>query len=142
MVQKIEISSEKLANIVFSQLKSTISGKVQCLIQKECEDLTIVLKSGTENEVIVKVKGKNVKYFLFYFPVFFLILFIGGVYSVRDMYPGTYEVRILSNRFCWESNTQNVVVDSEKVEIPHFVQKGYTVVFVSSHDTQVFIFVK
>ncbi|CAG9855021.1 unnamed protein product [Phyllotreta striolata] len=117
LVQTIEVNSESLPNVVFSQLKSTISGKVMCLVPKDCEDLTVALKGGADNEFIVKVKS--------------------GSYSLSDMYPGTYEIRILSSKFCWESNVQNLIVDSEIVEAPPFIQKGYTVVFISSHNTQV-----
>lgn len=116
LVQIVEVSAEKTSNIVFSQLKSTVFGKVQCLVPNECENLTIVMKSGTDDVQTLKVRD--------------------GVYSVNDIYPGTYEISILSNKFCWETVKQTVVVDSERVEVPCFIQKGYTVVFVSSHATQ------
>ncbi|KAG5882400.1 hypothetical protein JTB14_008975 [Gonioctena quinquepunctata] len=114
--QILEVTSEKIVNVVFSQLKSTIKGKVQCIQQENCEGLTVILKSGNEEKTL-KVKD--------------------GSYSVSDMYPGTYEITLLSNKFCWESDKKTVTVDAAVVEVPLFVQSGYTVNFVSTHETQV-----
>ncbi|XP_056645708.1 BOS complex subunit NOMO1 [Diorhabda sublineata] len=116
LVQTVEVSSEKTVNIVFSQLKSTVFGKVQCLVPNECGNLSIVMKSGADNEHMFRIKD--------------------GVYSVNDVYPGAYEISILSNKFCWEVDKQTVVIDREIVEVPSFIQKGYTVVFISSHATK------
>lgn len=65
---------------------------------------------------------------------------LDGKYSIDDMYPGTYEIILLPNKFCWKTNRQTINVNSAIVEIPPFIQRGYTVSFVSSHDTQVNIF--
>nr|XP_023013784.1 nodal modulator 3 [Leptinotarsa decemlineata] len=115
--QLIEVTSEKVGSIVFSQLKSKISGKVKCIKQEDCENLTVVLRTGKENEKTLKIKG--------------------GAYSISDMYPGTYEVFLLSNKFCWKNDKQTIIVDAATVEVPPFIQNGYTINFVSTHDTQV-----
>ncbi|CAH1153826.1 unnamed protein product [Phaedon cochleariae] len=115
--QTIEVTSEKISNIMFSQLKSTISGRVICLQQEECEGITVVLKTGNENEVLVKIKD--------------------GSFTVSDMHPGNYEISLLSNKYCWETSKQTVVVDAAIIEVPPFIQKGYILNFISSHHTKV-----
>ncbi|KAJ8983444.1 hypothetical protein NQ317_013207 [Molorchus minor] len=50
-----------------------------------------------------------------------------GSYSVRDMYPGLYEISLLPNIYCWQANKQTVNVNAADVEIPPFAQRGYTV---------------
>lgn len=58
LIQQIEVTSEKILNVIFSQLKTKISGKVQCINRDDCEGLAVVLKSGEANEVTLKVTGK------------------------------------------------------------------------------------
>lgn len=58
------------------------------------------------------------------------------------MYPGIYDIILLPNKFCWKTNKQTINVNTANVEVPPFVQRGYTVSFVSSHDTQVRILTK
>uniref|UniRef100_V5G516 Nodal modulator 3 n=1 Tax=Anoplophora glabripennis TaxID=217634 RepID=V5G516_ANOGL len=117
ITQIIEVTSDKILNILFSQLKSTISGKVKCTKPKDCESLAVVLRTGNEKEVTLKVRD--------------------GSYTIDDMYPGIYDVILLPNKFCWKTNKQTINVNSAIVEVPPFIQRGYTVSFVSSHDTQV-----
>ncbi|KAJ8968511.1 hypothetical protein NQ317_016159 [Molorchus minor] len=116
--QTVEVIADKIENMIFSQLKTNISGKVQCIRPVDCEGLSLHLKTANEKSVTLKVKD--------------------GSYSVRDMYPGLYEISLLPNIYCWQANKQTVNVNAADVEIPPFVQRGYTVTFVSSHNTQVY----
>ncbi|KAJ8923473.1 hypothetical protein NQ315_010051 [Exocentrus adspersus] len=117
ITQVVEVTSDKILNVMFSQLKSTISGKVQCIRSKDCESLSVILKTGNEKEITLKVKD--------------------GSYSIGDMYPGTYDIVLVPNKLCWKTSKQTINVNSAVIEVPPFVQRGYTVSFVSSHDTQV-----
>ncbi|XP_015834614.2 BOS complex subunit NOMO1 [Tribolium castaneum] len=117
-VQNIEVSSEQVGSIIFSQLKATVTGKVQCISKKDCQGLKAILKpSGEKNEIVTNISDDS--------------------YKIADIYPGIYEITISDNKLCWKSNKQTVNVNNINVEVPTFVQVGYSVVFSSSHDTQV-----
>lgn len=63
LTQKIEVASENIMNLVFSQLKSTISGRVDCIQKQDCEGLNVIMKSGSE-ELVILVQGKFIVYVL------------------------------------------------------------------------------
>lgn len=63
-----------------------------------------------------------------------MCLFLGSNYIFNDISPGKYELSIKQNNFCWESETQVVFVANETVQVSPFLQKGYFVVFSSSHN--------
>lgn len=54
-----------------------------------------------------------------------------------NVLPGTYEISLSSSKLCWQENKFTVNVNSDKASVPTFVQKGYLVTFVSSHNTKV-----
>lgn len=66
-----------------------------------------------------------------------MIHFSGGKYEFRDVLPGHYEVLIDADVFCWENPSYRITVTSELAVVPAFQQTGYSVTFISSHDTSV-----
>lgn len=60
-----------------------------------------------------------------------------GQYQFTDVLPGHYEVLIDNDVFCWENPSYMVSVTSERAEVPSFKQTGFSITFISSHDTTV-----
>ncbi|XP_060516095.1 BOS complex subunit NOMO3 [Cylas formicarius] len=114
--QLIEVTSEHLFDVVFSQLKSNITGKLDCIQINDCEDLDVILKSGFD-EITVFVKDSK--------------------YYATNMSPGFYEIILKPNKYCWKTNKHTLNVNSLSVEAPHFIQTGYLVNVVSSHDVKI-----
>ncbi|CAH0562230.1 unnamed protein product [Brassicogethes aeneus] len=117
--QTIVVSSEDIPEVVFSQLKATVSGTVRCIRPKDCEDLTVTLKSQTDesDKIDLKVSGNS--------------------YVANHIFPGHYDVVLHSKKLCWVTSKQSIFVNSAQVEIPAFVQTGYLVNFVVSHGTKI-----
>nr|CAH7747742.1 unnamed protein product [Callosobruchus chinensis] len=112
----IEVTSEEIMDLIFSQLKATIFGKVKCLQQKNCEGLSVVMKSDNTEDLVVKIQG--------------------GSFKVEDIFPGTYKISLSPNRFCWESSEYTLNVNSATVDVS-FTQIGYTINLLFSHDAKV-----
>lgn len=57
----IDVNAGTTSGIVFSQLKATVSGKIQCISANDCEKLKIIMRAvvrdgqGEENEIVVDV---------------------------------------------------------------------------------------
>lgn len=125
--QDIEVTTSPLSGITFSQLRATVTGEVKCLSDGEgaalCRSSEITLNSfdadGSRNGQVTKAKLNN------------------GKYSFSEVLPGTYEVSIVSNLLCWESNTLTLIVKSATEIVPTFVHIGYLVSVSSSHHTMV-----
>jgi hypothetical protein len=66
-----------------------------------------------------------------------MLCFSDDSFKVSDIYPGIYEITLADNRLCWKTSKQIVNVNNISVEVPTFIQVGYSVVFISSHDTEV-----
>ena len=65
----------------------------------------------------------------------------GGKYAFRDIVPGRYRLTIDKSDWCWETIHQIVTVGTQpETEATSFVQTGFYVDFVSSHETQVLLF--
>lgn len=58
-----------------------------------------------------------------------------GQYQFTDVLPGHYEVLIDNDVFCWMNPSYRISVTSERSELPPFEQTGFSVTFISSHDT-------
>lgn len=121
--QTVDVTKGPITGVTFSQLKAELSGQVKCIKQKDCENVKVVLRQIT-NDIIQP--DKDISSDLH-----------NGFYVFDDVRPGTYEVFLTTNRFCWEKAKQTVVVTNATLTIPPFVQSGFSVVFISSHDTQV-----
>lgn len=116
--QTITVSSKTLNDINFLQLKATLRGTVKCLTGSECSQATVTLKV-LDGITVKTVQGKD------------------GKYEFSDVLPGQYEVFIDTDVFCWENPSHKIMVSTEQAEITTFRQTGFSVTFISSHDTNV-----
>lgn len=69
LVQKVEVFHENVDKLVFSQLKSTVSGRVDCIQNQDCKGLSVSLKTGNE-ELILPVHGKLLIFLVRQFSLF------------------------------------------------------------------------
>ncbi|XP_012258084.2 nodal modulator 3 [Athalia rosae] len=115
---EVDVSTEPISNIKFLQLKATLVGKVQCLRNTDCSQASVTLKV-LDGATVKTVQTK------------------GGIYKFSDVLPGHYEVLIDTDVFCWESSSHKISVTSEHAEVPQFKQTGFSITFISSHDTAV-----
>lgn len=124
-MQNIDVAASPVSGITFSQLRATVTGVVKCLTDVDgsshCRSITVTLHSL---DVDGKRSGHTVQSAL-----------KNGKYSFADVLPGTYEVSVLTNLLCWESNTLALNVKSATEVVPTFVHTGYLVSVSSSHNT-------
>ncbi|XP_076247163.1 BOS complex subunit NOMO3 isoform X2 [Calliopsis andreniformis] len=116
--QTIDVSSHTINNVNFLQLKATLTGTVRCLPEIDCSQASVTLKI-LDGITIRTIQSKD------------------GQYQFSDVLPGHYEVLIDNDVFCWENPSYRVSVTSERAEVPPFKQTGFSVAFISSHDTAV-----
>ncbi|OXU24420.1 hypothetical protein TSAR_002763 [Trichomalopsis sarcophagae] len=120
----IDVSSAPLKDVNFLQLKATLKGTIMCLPDKdnkaECSETQVTLKmiDGIVETKTVKAKS--------------------GEYIFEDVLPGQYEVVIDTDIFCWDVLSHQIVIASERPpNVPVFKQTGFSVTFISSHETNV-----
>ena len=116
--QTIDVTSRPVYNLNFLQLKATLTGTVKCLPGIDCSQASVTLKI-LDGITIKTIQSKD------------------GHYQFSDVLPGHYEVLIDNDVFCWENPSYRVSVTSEHAEVPPFEQTGFSVAFISSHDTTV-----
>ncbi|KZC07453.1 Nodal modulator 3 [Dufourea novaeangliae] len=116
--QTIDVSSRPVRDVNFLQLKATLTGTVKCLPGTDCSHASATLKI-LDGITIKTIQSKD------------------GQYQFTDVLPGHYEVLIDNDVFCWEHSSYRISVTSERAEVPTFVQTGFSVTFISSHDTAV-----
>ncbi|XP_076659789.1 uncharacterized protein LOC143363051 [Halictus rubicundus] len=122
--QTIDVSSRPVNDVNFLQLKATLSGTVKCLSGTDCSQAFVTLK--VLDGITIKTIQAKVVFHL-----------TDGQYRFTDVLPGHYEVLIDNDVFCWENPSYRISVISERAEVPGFVQTGFSVTFISSHDTTV-----
>ncbi|XP_046603692.1 nodal modulator 2 [Neodiprion virginianus] len=115
---EIDVSSEPIRNLDFLQLKATLMGKVECLRDSDCSQASVTLKI-LDGATVKTIQTKDRKY------------------KFSNILPGQYEVLIDTDVFCWENPSQRIFVTSEFAEVPTFKQIGFSITFISSHDTAV-----
>ncbi|XP_017891823.1 nodal modulator 3 [Ceratina calcarata] len=116
--QTIDVSSRPIRNLNFLQLKATLTGTVKCLPGTDCSQASVTLKV-LDGVTIKTIQAKD------------------GQYQFTDVLPGHYEVLIDNDVFCWVNPSYRISVTSERSEITPFEQTGFSVTFISSHDTVV-----
>ncbi|XP_025074789.1 nodal modulator 3 [Pogonomyrmex barbatus] len=116
--QTIDVTSQPIININFLQLKATLTGTVNCLPGTDCSQASVTLKI-LDGVTIKTVQAKD------------------GQYQFTDVLPGHYEIFIDNDVFCWENPSYRISITSERAEVPPFKQTGFSVTFISSHDTAV-----
>lgn len=55
----MEVISNPISGITFSQLKATVTGKVRCLREKDCASLKVVIQSPDNKDVVADIIGNE-----------------------------------------------------------------------------------
>ncbi|XP_034946758.1 nodal modulator 1 [Chelonus insularis] len=116
--QIITVDTKPLNDINFLQLKATVTGTLECLENSDCDKVSVTLKV-VDGITVKTVEASN------------------GYYEFTEILPGNYQVLIDTDVYCWENPTHRISVTSEHAQVPPFKQTGFSVTFISSHDTAV-----
>ncbi|KAF5281325.1 hypothetical protein FQR65_LT02955 [Abscondita terminalis] len=119
----LEVVNSPVNNIMFSQLKSTITGKVECIKKEDCETLKVVLRPIIND---IPSESKDV-----------IVGLVDNQFTFQDVRPGSYEIFLTPNKLCWKEEKHPLMVNTVAEVAPSFVQSGYLVIFVSSHSAKV-----
>ncbi|KAM7342613.1 BOS complex subunit NOMO1 [Cochliomyia hominivorax] len=120
--QTIEVNSKPLKDIVFSQLRATLQGKLRCLSDAPaaaCLETDVTLHNLNANGQLTGQKQTTKAE--------------GGKYSFKHVLPGPYEITIPQSNLCFDSTRGLINVASVSETAPDFVQHGYEVNIISSH---------
>jgi hypothetical protein len=71
------------------------------------------------------------------FNIVVLCLCSDGSYVFEDILPGRYRISIDKDEWCWDTSSHTISVSTAESTVPLFKQVGYTVTFISSHETEV-----
>ncbi|PSN32990.1 Nodal modulator 1 [Blattella germanica] len=120
------VDSPVLSGIEFTQLKVKLTGKISCYAAgNNCGEIPVHLQAIPNENVDMRV------------PVA-IVVSKGGSYIFPDILPGKYQVSVDKDDWCWDTTSHIVTAGTaETTTIPSFRQTGYTVTFMSTHDTQV-----
>lgn len=121
MTREVTVKTGPLNNIEFSQLRGKVTGRMVKLSPSE------LIKGG---ELIIKLKAQD--------NVVALNTLERSetTYSFMDVMPGDYEIEIQSNKWCFEEQVHSISVTSADTQVPDFVQSGFKIKVMSSHETK------
>ena len=118
----VEVNSESVNDVIFSQLRATVTGEVSCLTDEPCNNDVTLSSLDETGYPTSSVKAKLVK----------------GAYSFEEILPGRYQLTVPTDNICWESEKQNIVVKSTLEKVPKFTQSGFKLApIIASHETKV-----
>ncbi|XP_037806590.1 nodal modulator 1 isoform X2 [Lucilia sericata] len=120
--QTIEVISQPLKDIVFSQLRATLQGKLRCLPDAPlaaCLKTEVTLHNLDANGQLTGQKQTTTAE--------------DGKYSFKNVLPGPYEITVPQSNLCFDSTRVLINVASASETAPDFVQHGYEVNIISSH---------
>ncbi|XP_067008353.2 BOS complex subunit NOMO1 [Anabrus simplex] len=125
-IYTIEVTDSPLKlGTVFHQLKIRISGDLECLGGKDkCGDIPVVLNLIPNDDPDTRIPTA-------------VVMSHGGQYTFGDVLPGTYQVSVDKDDWCWENTKEVVTNTSPNWTVPTFKQTGYSVTIMSSHETEV-----
>ncbi|KAG2597104.1 hypothetical protein PVAP13_5KG190200 [Panicum virgatum] len=121
-----------LLDLAFSQSQVNVHGKVSC--KEECNQNVLVslvrLAGGVEQEKKTTTLERDNANFVF-----------------TKVFPGKYRIEVkhsssegsTKDDWCWDQDTLNVDIGTDDVRDIVFVQKGYWIELVSTHDTEAYI---
>jgi hypothetical protein len=122
--QTIDVKSVILNDIVFSQLRAKITGQVKCLPTEEnkislCKSMEVLLSALDA----IGRQTSTIKTSL-----------VDGKYEFNEISPGNYLVIPGNQDLCWERNQYKLQVKSAFEKVATFVQTGYNVSIIATHD--------
>jgi hypothetical protein len=121
--QQIEVNSDSINDIIFSQLKAKVTGEVKCLTDESnsCQSVEVTL-NAIDSTGYPETKQK----------------IVNGKYLFEDVLPGRYQLTVPNDEICWEKEKLSIVVKSTHESVPAFVQNGYKLgSIISSHNAKV-----
>lgn len=122
--QNVEVVDGSVSDLVFSQLRAQLSGKIICSDNEgnACDSMEVNLVAldangrQTSSQKAVSSNGK---------------------YVFEDILPGGYLLSVSNQDLCWEKNQVKVDVKSAIETVQPFVQNGFKISIISSHSTNV-----
>lgn len=122
--QNIEVKSVILNDIVFSQLRAKVTGQVKCLPTEEnkislCKSMEVLLSALDANGRQMSTIKTSL---------------VDGKYEFDEISPGNYLVIPGNQDLCWEKNQHKLQVKSALEKVTTFVQTGYNVSIIATHD--------
>lgn len=114
---QVSVTQTPLSGIVFSQILSSISMKINCL--SSCRDLSTLLTATSTGQVTSRGLATDD---------------VTAVVSYEDLLPGNYTVEIEDKFKCWRDRIISVSVGKENGGV-EFFQSGYILEIIFSHDT-------
>lgn len=124
--QNVEVVDGSVSDLVFSQLRAQLSGKIVCLENEgnACDSMEVSLVAldangrQTSSQKVVASKGK---------------------YVFEEILPGSYLLSVSNQDLCWEKHQIKIDVKSAVETVQPFVQNGFKISMISSHTTNVSI---
>nr|XP_053652590.1 nodal modulator 3-like [Cherax quadricarinatus] len=108
------VDSDPIGLLTFSQFLGEITGKIFCL--EKCPDLNVILRlaqgTGAPRSTVA----------------------IDGKFSFTEVVPGSYQLSVQKDEWCWKLKTIPVIVNTQNVEVS-LEQVGYQLTLASSHET-------
>ena len=112
----VSIRNEPISDIVFSQSSVEVGGSVQCF--SKCPpgiQVQLISASAATSPVTISLNADSS--FLF-----------------KPVIPGQYTVNVLYAGWCWENRAQSLAVSTQNIGDLRFVQSGYELSIVSTHE--------
>ena len=115
----VKVTDRPLSNVNFQQLRLRVSGRIQCL--EKCKALRLSLTSAQrsdDKQIITATPAKA----------------NSAEFTFADVMPGQYHVAILSDDWCWQHMSVDVLVKDTDVTDVTFTHNGYVLSCSVSHD--------
>lgn len=109
------VVADPIDKLAFSQFLGEVFGRISCL--EKCPELTVVLRSAKG--------GSGLPH---------SAIATDGKFVLADVVPGSYQLTVQKEEWCWDKKTIPVVVNTQNVEVS-LQQVGYQLTLASSHET-------
>lgn len=118
--QVVTVTNSPVLGITFSQFRATVAGTVKC-IGGSCTGVSVSLQSMS-NPNLPKVEAQVTD----------------TSFTFKDVFPGKYKASVLEESWCWENSSLEVEVAEADVTDLQFVQSGFILKCILSHDITLF----
>ncbi|RWS26889.1 nodal modulator 3-like isoform X2, partial [Leptotrombidium deliense] len=119
----IQVDDVPILNLEFTQFTAKLSGKIDYILKKRLEkDILVQLEKRDSNELVSRWSVETQ----------------GFDFSFDSLIPGNYRVTVekKDKSWCWEKDVIDVEVNDKDVKDIVFRQKGFNLIFLSSHKLQ------
>ncbi|XP_067042514.1 BOS complex subunit NOMO3-like [Acropora muricata] len=118
--QTVKVTTHPVLDVTFSQFRAAVTGTVKC-IDGPCASVFVSLQSLTNpNLPIASTKV------------------VGSSFAFKDVFPGAYRATVVEESWCWENETVEFQVSESDVNDLKFVQSGYILKCILSHNITLF----